>query len=494
MAMLQRQASTQAPSTRGSSRGGQSGGGRGNSARAERIAALSSGPTTEEGAPIPTQRGPEVTDSFDPRARPAEVSEGDRGALVGRGTEIVVRSGKTSRSRELFKVADGTPAEVVTVSKSALRVRVRNGDKETTGWVARDVFTDQPFISRTDDSKKLPEDYQYSYFGGDHSPVDPKGTDTAQGALGDCFFIASMAAVANAAPKAIQDAITYDPKTGRYKVRFFEETRSGMKPVYIDVDAYLPTERGNPKDPAYAGDPGAPLWPAILEKAYAQFKGGYDVIGEGGTGFEAMAELTGVRSKSKSPAYMRESEVVPYFKTAKQDGLAIYAGVRNTGTSAAQATLTGTASGPYTGTVSQIHKWNEIEPGTLSVTDKSGQVASARDRGQEGDETGEIQGRDVAEGEVQYKASKLSLRYNRGKQPKAAGDLEVNFEYHGMLEPNKVLIGNHAYAFEGVVQGDLLQFYNPWGSYQPKPITAAEFLKYFDSLATNAVPGGKRTE
>jgi hypothetical protein len=60
-----------------------------------------------------------------------------------------------------------------------------------------------------------------------------------------------------------------------------------------------------------------------------------------------------------------------------------------------------------------------------------------------------------------------------------------------MLDPQNIIIGNHAYAFVDVVDGDKLQFYNPWGSYQPKPITAAQFLEYFDSLATNKVPDRK---
>ena len=66
----------------------------------------------------------------------------------------------------------------------------------------------------------------------------------------------------------------------------------------------------------------------------------------------------------------------------------------------------------------------------------------------------------------------------------------MTFEYEGVLDVNKTIIANHAYAFEGVV-GKELQFYNPWGSYQPKPITPAEFLTYFDSLTTNAPPAAK---
>ncbi len=451
------------------------------------------GATFDDGRPLPTHKGAEVKPGFDPREHATDVREGDRGALIGTGTEVVIRSGKTSRSRELFRVPDGSPAEVVSVSGGAVRVRVRDGEKMRVGWVESSVFTDQPYISKTEDGKDLPEAFQYAYFSGDHSPVDPKGTDTAQGALGDCFFIASMAAVANVAPEVIKDAIQYDPKTGRYKVRFYEETRTGMKPVYIDVDAYLPTD-GRANDPAYAGDPGSPLWPAIMEKAYAEFKGGYDVLGEGGNGHQAMAELTGVRSQSKDPTRMKEEDVVPYFVNAMKSGMAIYAGVRNTGTMATQTPLRASGGGAYAGRLPQIHDWNEVEPGTLQISDKGRKVADARDTGEEGDQEADIVGRDVSSGEIQYKQNNVRVAYKNGKSPATASDLEVRYEYHGMLDPAKTLIGNHAYAFEGVVGKDLLQFYNPWGSYQPKPITAAEFLRYFDSLSTNAAPKTKTTK
>jgi len=452
---------------------------------------LSAQPTFEDGTPVPSQRGPEVTDSFDPRHRPASVKVGQMGALVGRGSEVLLRTGKTTRSRELARVPDGSPAEVVTVDNTRIQVRVRVGQKNVTGWADAADFTTQPGVSRDEDNKALADDYAYSYFGGDHRPTAPKGTDTAQGALGDCFFIASMAAIANASPQAIKDAIQFDARSGKYTVRFYEETQSGMKPVYITVDSYLPTEKGNRKDPAYAGDPGGPLWPAIMEKAYAQWKGGYDVIGEGGTGDTAMAEISGVRSRSRNPASMRPDEVLPYFQKAQKDGLAIYAGVRNTLKMAAQSPLSGSGSGPYRGTLQQAHSWNEVEPGTLSVTDKGGKVGSARDDGEEGDKSAAILGRDVQSGSIDYQSHQVQVQYRSGRSPANAKDLVVEFEYHGMLNSQKTIIGNHAYAFERVVNGNMLQFYNPWGSYQPSPITAQEFLQYFDSLSTNAVPKNK---
>jgi len=449
-----------------------------------------SAPTFDDGTPIPQHRGPEVTAGFDPATRAARFEAGEKGALIGKGTDVLVRSGQTSRSRELGRVADGTPCEVISSKGAAVQVRVRLNNKMVVGWVEAASFSVQPGMIKSDEDPALTADFPFAFFGGDHDPTAPKGTDTAQGALGDCFFIASMAAVANANPQAISEAITYDKASGKYTVRFYEEGRGGsMKPVYITVDAYLPTS-GARNDPAFAGDPGQPLWPAIMEKAYAQWKGGYDVIGEGGVGDTAMAEISGVRSRSKNPASMKESEVIPYFEAASKSGLAVYAGVRNTSQGTVQQPLTG-GSGKYSGQLRQNHAWSEVEPGTLRVTDAKGRVQPAYDEGEEGDKTGAMKGKDLSGGSIDYKGSRLDLQYRSGKQPESASDLSVQFEFHGMMDPAKVIIGNHAYAFERVVGKDQLQFYNPWGSYQPKPITAAEFLRHFDALSTNAVPKGK---
>jgi hypothetical protein len=459
------------------------------------LAQMNAGPTFEDGSPIPTHQGREVTDEQDPAARDTNVSAGASGALIGRGDKVRITQGRTSRSKLLAEVADGTPCEVLQVTWSKMQVRVRVGDKMETGWTYKSMFSDQPGISTDEYDKGLHDAFPFAYFEGDHDPENPTGKDTAQGALGDCFFIASMAAMANASPATISDAITYNEKSHTYTVRFYEEQGyyGDMKPVYITIDSYLPVS-GDRSDPAFAGDPGQALWPSIMEKAYAKWKGGYNVIGEGGTGHTAMAEISGVRSRSKSPRSMREEDVIPFFEGAMSDGLAIYAGVRDTLKSETQTPLSGSAEGPYTGKLTQTHRWNEAEHGTLTITDKNYAVGTARDTGRDGERKGAIMGRDVDEGEIEYKSSQVSLKYNEGREPAAATDLEARFEYHGMLNAEKIIIGNHAYAFERVVDGDKLQFYNPWGSYQPKPITAAEFLQYYDSLSTNSAPTGKTTE
>ena len=216
------------------------------------------------------------------------------------------------------------------------------------------------------------------------------------------------------------------------------------------------------------------------------------MVGEGGTGAEAMAEFTGVRSQARDPSTMSEKEVVPYFQNAKKQHLAIYAGVVDSIEEHAQTPLNGSGAGPYTGSGKEQHEWNEIAPGSLEIKDTGrGNAGEAHDTGVEDDKKASIEGDNVRSGDVDFKASSMSLTYTTGHAPKKPKDLSVTFQAHGVVLPGKMLIGDHAYAFMDVVEGNKLQFYNPWGSYQPKPITAKEFLTYFDSLATNAVPKQK---
>ncbi|MES2642616.1 MAG: C2 family cysteine protease [Myxococcota bacterium] len=426
--------------------------------------------------------------------RPTALKKGQTGALIGTESTVKLTRSSDGKGRAAAEVADGSPAKVLQVSGSRIKVSVRDGEKNVEGWVDGAVFSDQPTLTRDEDDNKLADDFVYSKVEGDHSPVDPKGKDTAQGAAGDCFLIASMAAVANASPGAIKDMVKYDAKKGTYTVRFYEEQgRGASKPVYIEVDGYLPTEKGNRKDPSYAGDEGGVMWSAIIEKAYAKWKGGYDVIGEGGTGEEAMAELTGVRSVNKRPSSMKADEVIPFFTQAQKDGKAIYAGVKDAGKSAVQKPFSGTGDGPFTGALTHTHRWNEIHPGSIEITDTKGAAGDVYDSGSHGDKTGKLSGTGLKSGLVNYKGDdkdKLELAFSRGKGPAAAADLEVAFDYEGVLDVAKTIIGNHAYAFEAVV-GEELQFYNPWGTYQPKPITPGEFLTHFDSLTTNTPPSTK---
>lgn len=452
------------------------------------------GPTnTTAGATATDAKTAAPTTPADPVSRAAKITKGMPGALISGGADILVKSDAGLKGSTVATVSDGTPCHVTDVGAASVKVTVRQGQKNVAGWVSTAVFSDQPGLKKDEDNTKLDEDLEYNKIEGDLTAggMPDKKKPTTQGGLGDCYFISSMAALHFANPEFAKTLCRWDDKKKRYIVKFYESGTKGkaMTPVEIEVDGYLPTSKSSPSDPAYAGDPGDAMWGAIVEKAYAKWKGGYDVI-EGGDGAQAMQEMTGVKSAPKNPASMKEADVIPYFKKAQTDGLAIYAGVINSIKVAQQTPFSGSA-GKYTANVAQQHEWNEIQVDSLSITDKSGGVASARDQGEEEAKTGKIVGTDVKSGEVQYKDNKVSVDYKAGKAPKTAGDLQLDFETHGVVLPSKTLIGNHAYAFSGVTAQNELQFYNPWGSYQPKPLTAAEFIKFFDSLSTNAVPKTK---
>lgn len=117
--------------------------------------------------------------------------------------------------------------------------------------------------------------------------------DPIQGQLGDCYFVSSMSAVANSHPELLKKAL-HDNCNGTYTVTLWQHDQMDQAPraVKITVDAKMPERDGQPE---YVGSrAGNELWPQILEKAYAQWKGSYDGI-EGGMGANALSALTGAR-------------------------------------------------------------------------------------------------------------------------------------------------------------------------------------------------------
>ena len=115
-----------------------------------------------------------------------------------------------------------------------------------------------------------------------------------QGSAGDCFFLSALSSIAWDRPSAIHDMVkTNDDAT--FTVRFFQKSRKGPpKAVFITVDDKLPVGKDGPE---YATDRDPKeLWPAIIEKAYASWKGGYDKINEGGDAGDAMFSICGKKA------------------------------------------------------------------------------------------------------------------------------------------------------------------------------------------------------
>ena len=118
-------------------------------------------------------------------------------------------------------------------------------------------------------------------------------SDIHQGALGDCYFVASLGEVALKNQAAITNMFTVNGD-GTYTVRFFN---SGVA-QYVTVDSYLPTNSGGGLLYANSGamynNSSNELWTALAEKAYVQMNEMGWVRGSmTGTGQNSYAALDG---------------------------------------------------------------------------------------------------------------------------------------------------------------------------------------------------------
>ncbi len=172
-----------------------------------------------------------------------------------------------------------------------------------------------------DEKTKQPDPYAYKKNERGAKLYGPDGIqakDVRQGAIGDCYLAAALSAVAGTRPDAIKNAIK-DNGDGTYTVRFFELDYSGKKTAHmetVDADlAHTPDLKNGGEKPAYAnsteqvdGKNYMELWPSVLEKAYASWKGSYEAIGNGGNSGDVITALTGERCKSASTAGVGEND------------------------------------------------------------------------------------------------------------------------------------------------------------------------------------------
>lgn len=121
----------------------------------------------------------------------------------------------------------------------------------------------------------------------------PSSADVNQGGMGDCYFLASLAAFAQEKPSVLTDSAV-DMGDGTYVVRFFK----GSQAVYVRVSNDLSTGPYGGYEYAHPGS-SATIWAPIMEKAFAYFRSGansYNSV-DGGWMGEVYSDL-GVRSSN----------------------------------------------------------------------------------------------------------------------------------------------------------------------------------------------------
>ena len=149
-------------------------------------------------------------------------------------------------------------------------------------------------------------------------------TDVAQGRLGDCYFVAALAALADRHPEAIRRMIK-DNGDGTYTVTFSEGT--------VVVDAAVPMDNGRIQ---YAGkgdetEDSTEIWSALVEKAWAKLKGGYEQIRGSKVDMQsgdAMEAITGKRSKTIRTSSIGDDELLTALAEAEEKQLPMTMGSR----------------------------------------------------------------------------------------------------------------------------------------------------------------------
>jgi hypothetical protein len=161
-------------------------------------------------------------------------------------------------------------------------------------------------------------------FGQDGTPTT---AHVQQGAIGDCFFMATLISLVNLDPALIQ-SMMYSLPDGTVAVRFFRRTmREGtpaFSPEWVRVNKNLVVNAES--QTAYAGIDTA-LWPAILEKAYSVWRAsgatlGFDRINQGGNMSDVMMALLGQEAVKENlhdptdgaPADVSQQWLRGYFK------------------------------------------------------------------------------------------------------------------------------------------------------------------------------------
>lgn len=114
-----------------------------------------------------------------------------------------------------------------------------------------------------------------------------EANDINQGGLGDCYFLAAIAALAED-PKRVENLFLNDKRQlgkGYYGVRWY----NFGNPVDTWVDTRFPYKDNKP---IFSSSADNELWVLVLEKAFAKKFGSYDAI-EAGLPGDALAEITG---------------------------------------------------------------------------------------------------------------------------------------------------------------------------------------------------------
>ncbi|MCO4747387.1 MAG: hypothetical protein KC912_21485 [Proteobacteria bacterium] len=203
-------------------------------------------------------------------------------ALAAPQNRAAVAEGPATSNALLVSLLEAAAADVGLDDNSLLALSDTPSTDTAPSWAREDRDTLPTVRDKHADANYAKVENASAFVQGEGDEHVASPNDVAQGALGDCYFLAALIALARANPAKIMELIT-DNGDGTYDVTLYlrEDYESEAKPTVITVDAQLPMQDGSP---VYAGladqsEEGTEMWPALMEKAFAQLKGSYELIG-----------------------------------------------------------------------------------------------------------------------------------------------------------------------------------------------------------------------
>jgi hypothetical protein len=120
--------------------------------------------------------------------------------------------------------------------------------------------------------------------------------DITQGALGDCFLLAALGALAKNNPQFIHNMIQVNGD-GTATIDFYSAVGAAPFPVEVSMSIDGGSTQAQLSGDYQLSEDGThrewEIWPQIVEKAYAQYIGGISTLNDGGSSYLVWQQLTG---------------------------------------------------------------------------------------------------------------------------------------------------------------------------------------------------------
>lgn len=336
----------------------------------------------------------------------------------------------------------------------------------------------------------------------------PRASDAyTQGEIGDCYFMAAMAAVCQANPNAIKRLFSPQSPSSQYTVTLYTKTGTTFTPTpqtvtnwlptYADTNhqqiygnnAQMPSAQNTPK-PGHPVAAHRPLWVGFLEKAWAQHKGSYQNA-VGGWGDDAMEALTGVASQRTDTAGndQKGGGLLDKFRQYQREHRAVTVGTRADPAMSSHGWTTGKFHANGNTFSAQLDPGLAFKSVSIADVNSSKKFRGSDDGNRAIDQTGgEAK---LTSGSVNYQTGLVTLSFDAAAKPDAA-NLQVSWKCAGADYQTYGLHGTHEYHFVSVHEPNAVSLRNPWGFEHPKSAVPIPVLsRVADEISNNEVPGAK---